>query len=213
LISAKSRRASRAACQLARAARVDGDAEDAGGATHDVREVVDGIELESLGDAEAIAQRRGQQAGSGGRTDQREARQVELDRARRRTFADHDVELVVLHGRVEDFLDDGAEPMNLVDEQHVVRFEIGQQRGEVARALEHRSRSLPQADAHLVGDDVRERRLAEPRWAEDQHVVERVAALACRADEDLHLLGNLRLADVVGQQARADGAVGELVVA
>ena len=49
------------------------------------------IELESLHDAEAIAQRRCQQPGTGRRPYQREWRQIQLDRARCRSLADHDV--------------------------------------------------------------------------------------------------------------------------
>ena len=50
-------------------------------------------------------------------------------------LADHDVELEVLHRRVEDFLDDRAQAVDLVDEQHVVRLQVGEQRREVARAV------------------------------------------------------------------------------
>jgi hypothetical protein len=140
-----------------------------------------GVELEPLHDAEAIAEWRRQQAGPGRRADERERRQVELDRARRGTFADYDVELEVLHRRVQYFLDHRAQPMDLVDEQHVVGLEVGQDRGEIARAFEDRARCLAQADAHLVGDDVCKRRLAEARRAEDeQDMIERLAALAGR---------------------------------
>jgi hypothetical protein len=66
--------------------------------------------------------------------------------------------------------------MDLVDEQHVVRFEVGQHRGQVAGALQHRARGLAQVDAHLVGDDVGQRGLAQARRAEQQHVVERLGA-------------------------------------
>ena len=105
-------------------------------------QLLGGVELEAGDDAEAVAQRIGQHAGAGGRADQRERRQVELDRARRRAFADHDVDLEILQRRVEDFLDDRAEAVDLVDEQHVVRFEVGQDGGQVAGALEHRAGGL-----------------------------------------------------------------------
>ena len=166
-----------------------------------------GVELQALHDAEAVAQRRGQQAGARGRADQRERRQVELDRARRRPLADHDVDLVVLQRRVQDLLDDRAQAVDLVDEQHVVRLEVGQHRGQVAGPLEHRTRGLAQVDAQLVGDDVRQRGLAQAGRAEDQHVVERLAALARGRDEDLHLLAHRRLADVLGQRLGPDGTV------
>ena len=78
------------------------------------------VELEPRDDAEAVAQRVGEHAGARGRADQREGRQVELDRARRRPLADHDVDLVVLQRRIEDLLDHRREAVDLVDEQHVV---------------------------------------------------------------------------------------------
>ena len=69
---------------------------------------------------------------------------------------------------------------------------------------------LPQVHAELVRDDVRERGLAEARRAEDQHVIERLAALARGLDEDLQLRLDRRLADVVGELLRAHGAVERL---
>ena len=40
-----------------------------------------------------------------------------------------------------------------------------------------------QRDAHLPGQDVRERRLAEAGWAGQKDVVERLAAFSRRTDE------------------------------
>ena len=128
-------------------------------------------------------------------------------------FADHDVELEVLHRRIEHFLDHRRQAMDLVDEQHVARLQVGQQRGEIAGPLEHRARGLAQVHAELAGDDVRERGLAEARRAEDQRVVERLAALHRRLHEDLELRLDLLLADVVGEPLRADGAIDGLFFA
>jgi hypothetical protein len=72
------RRAARALGDLGRAGGVDRHAEDAGRAVHDAGQLGDVVELEPLHDAEAVAQRRGQQAGARGRADQRERRQVSL---------------------------------------------------------------------------------------------------------------------------------------
>ena len=69
-------------------------------------QVGDAVELEALHDAETVAQRVGQQPGARRRADQRERRQVELDRTRGRPFADHDVELKILHRRIQHFFDD-----------------------------------------------------------------------------------------------------------
>ena len=47
---------------------------------------------------------------------------------------------IVLHGGIEDFLDRRIEAMDLVDEQHVARLEVGELRGEVAGLGDHRDR-------------------------------------------------------------------------
>jgi hypothetical protein len=87
------------------AVRLQLQLQDRGAARHDLGQFLGRIELQPLHDAEAVAQRRGQQTGARGRADQRERRQIELDRARAGTLADHEIELRVLHGRVQHFLD------------------------------------------------------------------------------------------------------------
>ena len=103
-------------------------------------------------------------------------REVDLDRARRRPFADDEVELEILHGRIEDFLDRRIEAVDLVDEEHVALFEVGEQRGEVAGLGDHRAGGGAEIDAELAGDDLGQRRLAEAGRADEQHMVERLAA-------------------------------------
>src|SRR6185295_7820970 len=165
-----------------------------------------------LRNAETVAQRRSEQARARGGADQRERRQIELDRARAGTFADHDVELEVLERRIQHLFDDRAQTMDLIDEQHVVRLEIRQQRREIAGPFEHGTRGLPQVHAELVRDDVCERGLAEPRRAEQQRVVERFAALTRRRDEDLELRLDPRLTDVLREPPRTYGAIERFVV-
>jgi hypothetical protein len=53
---------------------------------------------------------------------------------------------------------------------------------------------------------VRERRLAQARRAEQQHVVERLAPAARRLDEDGELLARFLLADIVGEPHRPQRA-------
>ena len=69
---------------------------------------------------------------AGGGADQRELGEIDLDRARRRPFADDQVELEILHGGIENFLHRRIEPVDLVDEEDVALFEIGEQRRQVA---------------------------------------------------------------------------------
>src|SRR5207253_5431052 len=57
-----------------------------------------------------------------------------------------------------------------------------------------------------------QRGLAQAGRPEQQHVVQRLAALACRADEDLQLLARLGLANVLAQQLGAQRALDRLLV-
>ena len=170
------RRAARAARDRARAGPVDLDAEDPGRALDDVGEVVRVVEVEPVRDAEAVAQRRREQAGARGGADQRELRQVERDDARARALADRDRQLAVLHRRIEGLLERARQAVDLVDEEHGARLERGEERGDVALALERRAGRLDERHVELVRDDLRERGLAEPGRAGEQHVVERLAA-------------------------------------
>ena len=88
-----------------------------------------------------------------------------LHRARRRPLADDEVELKILHRRIEDLLDRRGQPVDLVDEQDVARLEIGEQRREIAGARDHRARRRAETDAQLARHDLRQRRLAEARAA------------------------------------------------
>ena len=189
------------------------DAEDLRRAAHDPGQLFGTVELEPLDDAETVAERRGQQPGAGGRADQRERRQIELDRTRCGAFADHDVELEILHRRIQHFLDHRREAVDLVDEQHVVRLQIGEQRGEVAGLLDHRPRGDAQIDAEFVGDDMAERGLAQARRPEDQHMVQRFAATLGRFDVDRHLLAHRLLAEILVQPLRTDGGVEDVLFA
>ena len=93
-------------------------------AADDLLDVAVVVEVEPMDDAEARAQRRGQQAGARRRADQRELLQRHLHRPRARSLADDDVELVVLHRRIEDLFDGRRQAMNLVDEEHLVLLEV-----------------------------------------------------------------------------------------
>ena len=84
----------------------------------------------------------------------------------------------------------------------VLGLQVGEDRRQVAGPFEHRPRGHLQRDAHLVGDDVGEGRLAEPGRPEEQHVIERLAARQGRGNEHLQVGGDLLLPDVVGQPTR-----------
>ena len=155
-------------------------------------------------DPEPRTEGRGEQARARRGADQRERLERHLDRARAGTLPDDDVELVVLQGRIEDFLDDRAHAVNLVDEEHLVRLEIRQQRGEVSRPLQHGAGGRTDLHLQLLRNDVGERGLAQARRTVQQHVIERFPALPGRLDRHGQVLAHALLADVVRQRARPE---------
>ena len=104
--------------------------------------------------------------------------------------------------------------MDLVDEQHVARLQIGEQRREIARPRDHRPGGGAEADAELARDDLRQRRLAEAGRAVQQHVVERLAPRPRRLDEDAAGCRAARpLADEVVERRRPQAGFGAVAVA
>ena len=160
------------------------------------------VVVEPRDEAEAVAQRTGDEAGARGRADEREAREVEPDRARRRALADHDVELEVLHRGIEHFLDRPRQAVHLVDEQHVAVVEVREDRGEVAGALERGPARRLDARPHLGRDDPGERGLAESGRTGEQHVVDGLTALLRRVQHDLQVLAQAGLADELVEAPR-----------
>ena len=165
-------------------------------------ELVGHVVVEPRDEAEAVAQRTGDEAGACGRADEREAREVQADRARRRTLADDDVELEVLHRGIEHFLDRPRQPVHLVDEQHVTVVEVREDRGEVARPLEGGAARRLEARLHLGRDDPGQARLAEAGRTGEEHVVDRLTALPGRAQHDLEVLAQAGLADELVEAPR-----------
>src|SRR3954469_6587451 len=205
------RRAAAALGDRPPAAVVERHAEDRRRAPDDPREVVGAVGLEAVLDAEAVAQRRREQPGPRRRADERERRQVERHDLGARPLPDRDRQPSVLHRRIERLLERAREPVDLVDEEDAARLEGGQERGDVALALERRARRLHEGHVELLGDDLRERRLPEPGRAREQDVVERVAARRCGLDGYGQLLAYPVLADELLERARPQRA-GELVL-
>ena len=167
--------------------------------------------VEPVLDAEAVAQRRRQQAGARGGADERERRQVQRDDPRAGARADRDRQLAVLHRGIEGLLDRARQPVDLVHEEHGARLERGQERRDVGLALERRAGGLHERHVELGGHDLRQRRLAEAGRAGQQHVVERLAALGGGLDRDAELLAQRLLADELLQPPRAQRGLGVVV--
>jgi hypothetical protein len=102
--------------------------------------------------------------------------------------------------------------VDFVYEQDIARLQVREQRGEVARALQHRTRSLAQVDAHFPRDDVRQRGLAQARRAEQQNVVQRLFSSLGGLDEYFQLAADFLLADVLRKRAGAQRALDLLLL-
>ena len=100
--------------------------------------------------------------------------------------------------------------MDLVDEEDVARLEAGQDGGQVAGFFDNRPRGDPDVGAHLVGDDIGQGGLAQPRKAVEKHMVQGLAAVLGGLDGDLQIALELVLADVLGQRPGADGQISGL---
>ena len=193
------RRAARAPGDLRRPIVVNVHLHDGSGTAHDDAQFIVGIELQPLHDAETIPQGRSQKTGAGGGADESEGGQIQPDGSRRRTFPDHDVELEILEGRIQDFFDDRGQAMDLVHEQHVPGLQIGEQGRQITGTFQHRSGGLPEPHVQFVGDHMGQRSLAQSRRPENEHVVQRVAAAPGGFNEDLHLLAHRLLPHVLVQ--------------
>src|SRR5438105_8230813 len=65
-----------------------------------------------------------------------------------------------------------------------------------------------EVDPHFTGDDLRERRFAEPGRTKEQDMVERLAAGLRRFDKDAQIVAQLMLTDEFIEGGRTDRAFG-----
>ena len=191
--------------------RLDPDAEDLGRAADDRGQLLVGVEVEPVGRPEPVTQRGADAARAGRRADDGERLEAEPQRSRRRALADHHVERVVLHRRVEDLLDRAVEAVDLVDEQDVALVERGEDRGEVAGALDGRTGRVADVDPELARDDRREGRLAEAGRAVQEDVVGRLSPALGRLEQHRQVGLDLGLADVFGERPRPQAALDDEV--
>ncbi len=99
--------------------------------------------------------------------------------------------------------------MDLVDEEHVVLLQRGQDAGQVARLVQHRSAGNLEPHTQLVGDNVGEGGLAQSWRTMQQGVVERFASVSGCLHKYAEVVHHLFLsAEIVKRQ----GSEGILVV-
>ena len=109
------------------------------GTADDLRQLLRGVQLKAKHDPKAIAQGCGKLACARGGADQREMRQVQPHGTRGGTLANHDIQCVILHRRVENLLHSAGEPVDFVNKQHIPGVEVGKYGSQVARAVNGRA--------------------------------------------------------------------------
>ena len=165
------------------------------------------VELQALDNAEPVSQRRRQQTSTCGCPHQRKRRQIQLDRPCSWPFTNHDIQLIVFHGRIEHFLHRRTQAMDLVDKQDVTFLEVGEHGSQVSGLFQYRAGRRLDRDTHLIGNDVGQSGFTKPGRAENQHMIQRFLAAPGSGDKNLHLFAYRRLAHILGKQRRTDGPI------
>src|SRR5439155_19657102 len=112
-------------------------------------------------------------------------------------LAEDDVEVELLHRRVEDLLDDAGQAVDFVDEQDRTVLEVRQDRREIAGAFDRGPARDLYRDPELVRDHARERGLPHSRRTVERDVLERLVAGLGRFYDDAELPFDLVLVDVL----------------
>ena len=127
-------------------------------------------------------------------------------------FSEDDIDLAVLHRRVEDLLDVPSEAMNLVNEEDVTWVEIRENGGQIPSLLDGRTGADSDPDTHLGCDNLGERRLAESGRTAEEYVIERLSPPLGRRDVDPEFLLDLRLADELVNRSGAQRPEGGILL-
>ena len=151
--------------------------------------------------------RRGKQPRPCGGANEGETVEINLYGAGGWPLIDHNINTIVLHGRIEVLLYYGRETVYLVDEKDIVRLKAGEQSCQVAGLVKYRSGSNLEPYAQFVGDDVAQCRLTQARRAKQQHMVEALATQLGCLDKDTKVAHHLALACKVGKTKRTQGVV------
>ena len=188
-----------AAGDLVGALRYNITVQNSGGAGDDLRQLLRGIQLQPQRYAEAVPQRGRQLPRPGGGADQGEVGQIQPDGVGRRPLAYDNIQSVVLHGGVQNFLHGTVQPVDLVHKQDVPLVEVCQQRRQIAGLFNGRAGGDTDVDPHLLSDDACQGGLAQSRRAVEQNVVQRFLPLPGGLNKDAQILLGLFLTDVLRQ--------------
>src|SRR3984957_14021908 len=94
------------------------------------------------------------------------------------TLADDQVNAKILHRGIENFFERRLQAMNFVEKEKIAQIKRSEDGGEITFFFEQRARADFDGRPHFVGENLRERGLAEARRAVEQDVTDPFASIA-----------------------------------
>ncbi len=119
-----------------------------------------------------------------------------------RPLPHHNVQFEIFQRRIQHLFHHAVQAVDLVDEEHVALFEVGEDGGQIARAGNGRPRGRTDGRAQLVGHHRGKGRLAQARRAREQDMVGHIAPALGRLDHNGERFFHLRLTQVVAKALR-----------
>ena len=101
--------------------------------------------------------------------------------------------------------------MDLIDEEDVALPELGQDRREVSRSFQRRTRGDMKLHLAFGGDDSREGRLAESRRASEEQMIDHLGTASRRLQDNLEVLLQFSLTDELVERPRSETAINRIV--
>jgi hypothetical protein len=92
--------------------------------------------------------------------------------------------------------------MHFVNKQHLAVPQISEDRGQITFDLKRRARSLLKSRTQFVGNNIRERSLAQPRRPVEQHMIQRLTPRFRCLNGNVKILFDLVLPDEFLQPLR-----------
>ncbi len=110
--------------------------------------------------------------------------QIQLDGPGAGSLSDHEIQLKIFHGRIEDFFHHMIEPMDLINKQAILGMQIGQQGRQVPRPFDHRTGGAFQIDLQLLGNNIGQGGLAQSGKSVEEHMIQGLSPFQGRLDKN-----------------------------
>ena len=95
--------------------------------------------------------------------------------------------------------------MNLVNKEHIPLLQVGKQCRQIALLLNGRTAGDTNVYTHLIGNNARQRGLAQSGRTVQQHMIQRLATGACRLNVNGQVLFHFILPNIVLQGLGTQG--------